>query len=327
MQQSISTMKNIITTIIFLAVCIATLQAQQQPHNTQFMYYKLGYNPGFAGSQDAACVTCIYRQQWLGLDGAPSMAIASFNMPLNNQRVGIGANLFRHTIGITTMYNADLAYAYRVRLGKGTLGIGIQGSIRSMENDFSKTTATQPKDLDGSIPGGVRSKFLFNFGTGLYYNTDKVYIGLSAPRLLENNTDFTDSDLIISREVQHIYLMGGVALPLTEDLSLRPQALLKYATNAPVGFDANVSLAIQNKYIVGLTYRLGGSQDDSAGESLDILLAGQLTDNIVLGISYDITLSDIKDYSNGSIEATVRYCFGKGAAAAGDKEYVNPRFF
>jgi hypothetical protein len=46
----------------------------------------------------------------------------------------------------------------------------------------------------------------------------------------------------------------------------------------------------------------------------------------MLGISYDITLSAIKDYSNGSIEASVRYCFGKGDAT-GEKEYVNPRFF
>lgn len=319
-------MKNIITTIIFFAVGLVALQAQQQPHNTQFMYYKLGYNPGFAGSQEAPCVTCIYRQQWLGLEGAPSIAVASFNMPLNNQRVGIGANLFRHTIGITTMYNADLAYSYRVRLGKGTLGVGVQGSLRSMEHDFAQTSATQPKEQDGSIPSGIRSKTLFNFGAGLYYNSDRVYLGLSAPRLLENNTDFTDADVVVSREVQHVYLMGGVTLPLNEELSLRPQALLKYAANAPVDFDANVSLAIQNKYIVGLTYRLGGNQDGGAGESLDLLVAAQLTNNLILGISYDITLSAIKDYSNGSIEASVRYCFGKGDAT-GEKEYVNPRFF
>jgi type IX secretion system PorP/SprF family membrane protein len=322
-QQS-PTMKNFITTIIFLAVCAATMQAQQQPQNTQFMYNKLGYNPGFAGSQESPCITCIYRQQWLGLKGAPSLAIASFNMPLNNQRVGIGANLSRHTIGITTMYNADLAYSYRLRLGKGMLGLGVQGSLRSMEHNFDETIATQPKVEDGSIPAGSRSKFLFNFGTGLYYNTDQFYLGLSAPRLLENNVDYGDADVIISREVQHLYLMGGVAIPLNENLALKPQALLKYATGAPLDFDANLSLVIQNKYVAGLTYRFGGNQVDGTGESLDLLLAAQLTENIMFGVSYDITLSDVKEYSNGSIEASVRYCIGK---AEGDKEYVNPRFF
>jgi len=318
-------MKNIITTIIFCTLGAAMLHAQQQPANTQFMYYKLGYNPGFAGSQESPCVTCIYRQQWLGLDGAPSMAIATFNMPLNNQRVGLGANLFRHTIGITTMYNLDLAYSYRVRLGKGMLGLGIQGSLRTLEQDFQKTTATQPKDQDQSIPGGTSSKLLFNFGTGLYYNTDKFYIGVSAPRLLENNIDHSDSDIIISREVQHLYLMGGVTLPLNENLALKPQGLLKYATGAPVDFDANLSLLVQNRYMVGLTYRLGGDKVDGNGESLDLMLGAQLTDNLMFALSYDMTLSDIKNHSNGSIEASVRYCIGRVSDQG--KEYDNPRFF
>lgn len=219
-------MKNLLTTIIFCTLGLSAVFAQQQPQNTQFMYYKLGYNPGFAGSQEAPCITCLYRQQWLGLEGAPSIAVATFNMPLNNQRVGIGANLFRHTIGITTMYNLDLAYAYRVRLGRGMLGIGLQGSLRSLQEDYQETIATQTKELDESIPAGSSSKFLFNFGTGLYYNTDKYYIGVSAPRLLANNIDYVDSDVTISREVQHVYLMGGVTLPLNENLSLKPQALL-----------------------------------------------------------------------------------------------------
>lgn len=317
-------MKNIITAFIFCLLGTAVLHAQQQPHNTQFMYYKLGYNPGFAGSQESPCITCIYRQQWLGLDGAPSMAIATFNMPLSNQQVGLGVNLFRHTIGITTMYNMDMAYSYRVRLGNGMLGLGVMGSLRSLEQDFQKTTATQPKEEDGSIPGGLRSKFLFNFGTGLYYSNDKFYLGLSAPRLLRNNTDFADSDIVISREVQHLYLMGGWTIPLSESLALKPQALLKYASNAPIDFDANVSLLIANKYGVGVTYRLGGNKENGNGESVDLLLAAQVSDHIMFGVSYDLTISDIKDYSNGSIEATVRYCIGKVEEG---KEYVNPRFF
>jgi type IX secretion system PorP/SprF family membrane protein len=316
-------MKNI-TTILFL-FGFALLHGQQQPHNTQFMYYKLGYNPAYAGSQETGCLTCIYRQQWLGLDGAPSMAVATFNMPLANQRVGVGANLYRHTIGITTVYNLDLAYSYRVRLGNGMLGLGIMGSIRSMQQDFGKTVATQDKDLDQSIPGDVSSKLLFNFGAGAYYASEKFYLGLSAPRFLENNIDFADDDVSISREVQHGYLMAGMLIPVNEDLTVQPQGLLKLAAKAPVDFDANVTLHVQKRYFAGLTYRFGGNELNSTGESLDLLVGGQVSSNLMLGISYDLTLSDIRDYSTGSIEASVRYCMGK--ASSEDKEFINPRFF
>lgn len=86
-----------------------------------------------------------------------------------------------------------------------------------------------------------------------------------------------------------------------------------------------MSLLVQNRYIAGLTYRLGGDKKDGTGESLDLLLGAQLTDNLMFSVSYDLTLSDIKTYSNGSIEAAVRYCIGK--ASEGDKEFENPRFF
>lgn len=317
-------MKNIISTILLLITVLAVASAQQQPANTQFMYYKLGYNPGYAGSQESPCLTCIYRQQWVGLDGAPSMQVATFNMPLANQRVGVGANLYRHTIGITTIFNLDGAYAYRVRLGNGMLGMGLQGSIRSMEHDFSKTVATQPKAEDPGIPGNLQDKLLFNFGAGLFYSSEKYYFGLSVPRLLQNNIDFTSSDIVISREIQHVYMMGGIVVPLGDQVKFNPQALIKYVSKAPVSFDANLSFFIQNRYYTGLTYRLGGSKGDNLGESLDLLVAVQLTNQVMFGVSYDFTLSEIKNYASGSIEASLHFCFGKSDS---EKEYINPRFF
>jgi hypothetical protein len=71
-----------------------------------------------------------------------------------------------------------------------------------------------------------------------------------------------------------------------------------------------------------MSYRLGGSQS-GAGESIDLLLGAQVTNNILFGVAYDITLSDLKDYNSGTIEAFARYCFGKSQS----EEYLNPRFF
>ncbi len=319
-------MKNIIYTIT-LTFCLLPFicEAQQQPLNTQYMYYKLGYNPAFAGSQATPCISCIIREQWLGLDGAPSTQAVTFNMPLMNQRVGIGANLIRHTIGITTMYNVDFAYAYRLRLGQGMLGIGVQGSLRSLTNDFNETVAIQSKPDDLTIPGNNENKFSFNFGTGLYYNSERFYIGMSAPRLLANSIDFNANDDVVSREVQHLYLMSGYTIFLGEDLQLRPQFLLKYVNNAPLNADLNVNLLIQDKFVTGLTYRTYGNKVEKRwGESLDVLFGVQLTDQLMFGFSYDFTLSDIREFTSGSIEASFHYCFGKMSP---NSEFDNPRFF
>lgn len=298
--------------------------AQQQPQNTQFMYYKLGYNPGFAGSQEMPCITGIFRQQWVGLEGAPNIQAITFNMPMMNQRVGVGANLYRHTVGITSMTNLDLAYAYRVRLGYGMLGIGVQGSIRSFSQDFNESFAIQDKTLDDKIPDNNVSKTLLNFGTGLYYNSDRFYIGISAPRLLKNDIDFGGSDATVSREVQHFYLMAGATIELNDKLKLQPQTLIKYVNNVPIDADINANLIINDLYIAGLTYRYGGDKLDGYGDSVDLLVAAQVAPRLMFGLSFDFTLSEVNEYTTGSIEGSLHYCIGSGGSA---NEFVNPRFF
>lgn len=317
-------MRKILFTFICALFAIASY-AQQEQQYTQFMYNKLAYNPGYAGSHETACITGIVRSQWLGLEGAPNTQIVSFDMPVRNQRVGIGANLTRNTIGISQKLTLDGAYAYRIRMSNGTLGLGVQASIRYFNNDFTDPdlVSTVPLSMDGSIPVGQRSKYVPNFGAGAYFNNDKFYFGISVPRFINNNIDFNEVGSILSREALHGYLMAGYRFDINESVAFKPQILMKYATNSPFDADINASFIFSNKYTAGLTYRIGGSTQTGTGESFDLMIGAQITDHVLFGLSYDITLSEIKDYSNGSIEGVVRYCIGSSEG----EDIVNPRFF
>lgn len=308
-----------ISSFIFLT---SFLFAQQEAQFTQFMYNKLGYNPGYAGSNIGTCFTGLIRQQWLGLEGAPGSQLFSFNMPLNENRVGIGANIWRNTIGVSETINIDLAYAYRLQMETGTLGIGVMGSGRYFQSDFSKTDPIQAGD--NTIPVGMQSKLLPNFGVGVYFSNDKMFLGASAPRLLENNIDLGDDQTIVSREVRHLYFMGGLVFPMSETTEFQPQVLVKYVQGAPIDADLNLNLIFNKKYSLGASYRFGGSDEIGIGESIDILLGAQLTEALMVGFAYDITLSEIQDHNNGTVEAMVRYCL---EGDSGGDEYLNPRFF
>jgi len=102
-------MKKIITTFI-LSFTFIWCYAQQEHQYTQFMFNKLGHNPGYAGSKDGACLTGIYRSQWMGLEGAPNSQLLSFNMPLLNKRIGVGVNLSRSLLDISVMTTQTLGY-------------------------------------------------------------------------------------------------------------------------------------------------------------------------------------------------------------------------
>ncbi|MEL6923386.1 MAG: type IX secretion system membrane protein PorP/SprF [Bacteroidota bacterium] len=310
---------------IFSVSLSANVLAQQEQQYTQFMYNKLAFNPGYAGSKGVPCFTAIYRNQWIGLVGAPETQVFSFNTLTSNKRVGLGLNFVRNTIGISERFTIDGAYAYKIRINKAVLGIGLQASLRYYGLDFSddRLVANTPLNVDGAIEAGAQNKYLPNFGMGAYLDTEYFYVGISAPRLLKNNLDFDDLGSILSAEVRHLFAMAGVRIPLGEKIQLAPQVLVKYLQEGPLDYDINLNLLLQNKVTLGTTYRHGGSSIDGRAESFDFLFGVQAVDRLFLGFSYDMTLSEIRDHSRGSVEALVQYCIIKNR----NKDFINPRYF
>jgi type IX secretion system PorP/SprF family membrane protein len=313
---------------IFLSLFIISwsAMAQQEQHFTQFMFNKLAYNPAFAGSSNAVSATVLHRSQWVGFDGAPNAQVISFNTPLLGGRVGAGGNIMRQSIGIDQRITMDAVYAYRIPVAKGNLGIGLQGSIRYRGINFSdpRLISTSPLSQDQAIEMGYQTKFLPNVGLGAYYNTERFYFGASIPRLIKNNLSFGENDLkAANREVVHAYFMGGIVFPISTNLKLQPQTLIKISPNAPIDGEANMSLIYLDKYTAGMTYRSGGSSKVGIGESIDFLLAIQANEKLMLGFSYDYSLSELKNYNGGSFEVALRYNFRK----AEGEQFINPRFF
>ncbi len=316
-------MKKILHLLIILLGGMSGM-AQQDHQFTQFMYNKPVLNPGYVGSNDAPCFTLTSRNQWLGLDGAPQTQMFSFNTPVFNKRVGLGLSINRQTIGIAEKYTAESQYSYRIRIGYGTLGLGLSASVRFLRINYSKATAVQSINLDEAIPEDLQSKYIPNFGAGFYYSSYRFYLGASIPRLIENSIDFSETGETVSKEVRHIYGMMGFLLDLGEKVQIQPQVLLKYVKGAPFDADANINFIFSDRVTTGLSYRLGGSKDTGIGESVSLVFGMQLTDTVLFGLSYDYSLSELANYSNGSIEGIFRYCIGGRTEG---EEYISPRFF
>ncbi len=299
-------------TIFFALLFSSYLMGQQQDHFTQFMHNRLGINPAFAGAENAPTFTALMRNQWIGFEGAPQTQMLSFHMPVLSEKVGLGGTVLRSSIGLTERYTAGLDYSYRIRLGNGFFRMGLKTSVRLIRMDFRKAEGTQPVDQDQAIPVGFQSKYVPNFGAGIYYQGKDFYFGVSVPRLLENNIDLSDSDLVISREIQHFYLNGGITFRLSDESAIQTHMLLKYVEGAPFDGDINISMVFAERFTAGLSYRLGGSEDVGFGEAFSGLIGVGITKNIELGISYDFTISELRQYSSGTIEAMLRYRIGSG---------------
>lgn len=311
--------------ILLCMVLIPVAQSQQQRLYTMFMYNKLGLNPAYAGYHEHGCVTAIYRNQWLGLQGAPETQVLSFHTPFGGERIGFGLNLSRETIGISSQITLDGIYAYKIPLGNGRLSLGAQASIRNMMVDYTDPSlrAVEELSLDPGVDLARDSRWVANFGAGVYYHTDRFYAGVSAPRMMNSDIDFEENNLFIAREERHWYAMTGVVFPLSSTTELMPQALVRYVDSAPLSVDVNASLIWRKDFLLGITARYSG-ETGGLVESLDVIASAKIARGLLLGVSYDLTLSDLRRYSNGSIEVVLRYCFGEPQRQS---TFVNPRYF
>ncbi len=318
-------MKKIALLFLIMAAAAASGLAQQEHQYTQFMFNKLPINPAYAGARGVPSVTAIYRNQWMGFDGAPKSFLASFNSPFLTPRVGVGVTLSHVQIGLNRDFSGSLAYSYDIVADeKVSLRAGLMGSIRSLSIDFSKAMADNP--VDNSLEPGRSSSIYANVGAGLYFTYDeRFYAGFSVPRIYSNSIGINENlplDFETAKESPHFYGMAGAIIELSDDINLMPALLTKYVKNAPFDVDVNLNLEIKEKVIAGLSYRAGGK---SAGESIDLLLFWQAHPQFGVGMAYDFSLSDIKDYTAGSIEllfqADLKQQAGKG------KKMSNPRFF
>jgi type IX secretion system PorP/SprF family membrane protein len=301
------------------------VNAQQEQQYTQFMHNKLMLNPAYAGARGVPFITGIYRNQWLGFEGAPKSALVSFNTPFLSKRVGAGVTLSHRSLGLERNTSLSLSYSYNLIAKDGfSLRAGLMGAARYFNLDFTKSKALLPNDPSLIYPSAIDPKskeFYANVGAGLYGSIeDKFYAGISVPNIISNNISLKDATSDNNaKEFQHVYFMSGISLPLGEDVFLLPAILVKYVKNAPLDADININLDVKKKITAGLSYRMGG---DGRGDSVDLLFFLQATPKFGLGLAYDFSLSQFKDHSSGSFELLTQVDLKQKK-----NNMSNPRFF
>lgn len=281
---------------VLAAGCLTTLTyAQQDPQFTQNMFNKLYVNPAYAGHNESICFSGLYRTQWVNFDGAPKTGVFSFEAPFAKNRWGVGLNLAFDEIGFDQNLQAKLGIARHFPLGNGKFSIGVNGEYNQNQIDGDFIPPTQLPDP--AIPTSSVSGGAFDLGAGLYYSAPVWYVGLSASHLLESEVELEE----FSREYKrHHYGMLGFNLDLSPSVTLKPMVFVKNVTDNTT-IDVNLNAHFNEKFWIGASWR---NEDAFAA-----LIGFTLAEKLRIGYSYDFTTSDVKDYSDGTHEFTLGYCF------------------
>ncbi|MGB0930207.1 MAG: PorP/SprF family type IX secretion system membrane protein [Chitinophagales bacterium] len=309
--------------LLFFALAEEKTVAQQDARYTQYMFNGLLLNPAYAGSSGNANISAFYRTQWVGLDGAPTSITLSGHGALgDDDQVGVGGFLEYDDIGLHNTLRFFGTYSYHLKIGGGKLGIGLQAGGAMFNADLSQAQTTGTSGTDDPVFQNDLSRFMPNFGIGLYYHSERFYLGASVPQLLTNRLKSGESSIsLVGQQYRHYFFTTGVVLELSENFKIIPSALVKMVPiNAPIQVDLNVNLMFANAFWVGSSIRMS---EEMNPESLDFLLGFKLKNGLRIGYSYDLTLSDLADFNSGSHEIGIGFDFGGG----GDRRIITPRYF
>ena len=303
-------MKKIILIFMFFTVVCS---AQQDSQYTQYMYNTIAINPAYAGSRGALSVFGLYRTQWVGLDGAPETSTFSINTPLNNSNLGLGVSLVNDKIGPTNENTLSADLSYTVPTSETyKLSFGIKATANLFNLDMNKLTPETQGDPQFQ---DVNNKITPNIGAGVYWHSDKAYLGLSVPNFIETSR-YDDNDTAIFKDKINYYFMAGYVFNLDhlEYIKFKPALLTKMVQGAPLQVDVSGNFMFNDKFVVGLAYRWSASLSAMAGF--------QVTDGLYIGYGYDHETTNLRKYNSGSHEIFLRFEFFNNY-----NKMISPRFF
>ena len=297
--------------LLFALMCTGMVSyAQQDAQFTQYMYNTININPAYAGSRGALSMFAMYRTQWVGLDGAPVTSTVSMNTPLNESNLGLGISFINDKIGPTTenSISADLSYTVPTS-NTWNLSIGIKATANLFDLDASKLNPVNA--ADPSLQN--YSTFSPNIGAGVYWHSEKAYIGLSIPNFIETNR-YDDNEVAIFKERISYYLIGGLVLDLNDTVKFKPAILTKIIQGAPLQIDVSANFMFFDKFMLGASYRWSAA--------LSAMVGFQVSDGLYVGYGYDRETTNLNNYNSGSHEIFLRYELFKN-----NNKITTPRFF
>ncbi|WP_395057294.1 type IX secretion system membrane protein PorP/SprF [Flavobacterium sp.] len=303
--------KKIFLTLVFILL-ESFAYSQQDSQFTQYMYNTINVNPAYAGSRRVLSVFGIHRNQWIGLDGSPVTNAFSLHSPIDNTNLALGLSFINDKIGPSNENLISIATSYALKISDNyKLSFGVNGTINQFNIDYNKLKTYDTSDALLLLQ--ENNKFSPNIGAGLYFHSEKNYIGISVPNLLETK-HYDDIKKAVSNERIHFYFITGHVFDLSSNIKLKPALLSKIVKGAPLQVDLSANFLFNEKLTLGSAYKFSNA--------LSVMVGFQMSNSWFLGYAYDLERTKLANYNSGTHEMFLRYELFKDYT-----KFKSPRFF
>lgn len=293
---------------------LAALQAiaQQDAQFSQYMFNKSLINPAATGA-DGLNATLLYRNQWLNQPGAPKSFGIVVDAPVASNRVGLGLIVLSTSQGPLTFTRINTNYSFKINVGDaGGLYLGLQAGLVQYGIDRSALKTTTDASLDPAFAGNNLKRMIPDFGFGIMYKSEKFYVGINVPHLLQSRIKFINEVVdtsgmkmaertIFTQIFRHYYATAGVNINVNDDIQVQPSIMTRYVLNAPFAADINCNVTYKKMVWAGLGYRISNLGGVVAMVGLNV------SNTLRVGYAFDMTTGGVSSYTGTSHEIMLSY--------------------
>ena len=312
-------MKRVVLLILIQISIHVTLFAQLDGQVSQYMLNPSGFNPAAIGMAGMLDITGQHRLQWIGMPNGGSTTWFTLHTPLKlgGDKHRIGLRFGNDRVGQFTNQGVHFQYAYRLKIGKGNLQLGLQPGFMSV--GFSGDSVRMPDNpsseyhegaSDPALPNTALQGFGLDLSAGAWYTLGNAYAGISYSHL--NSPVITWSDVHDFSPASTLYITGGFERSLQDSRYVIKPSLLVQTDFVTWMGELSLLGYYDQQYWGGLSYRIG---------SAVVVMAGlTIANGLALGYSFDIPASEMIRAGWGSHEITVSYQLNINTGGGGHRK-------
>ena len=289
--------KYLLLFIIFFLTKI--VRAQEQPTYTQYMFNQQTFNPAYTGTWETLGFTLINRSQWIKFPKYPQTNDLSIQSPIFNLNSAVGLNVSNNRIGLENRTGIFGDYSYKIKLNDNGLNLrmGLKAGISIYNNNLTDYRIVDTNDP--AYNNNIGNDITPNFGVGLFLWNQKSFVGLSVPKILNQELSVNNSDIQLTPSSTILYLTAGHVYDLSSDWKLKPCVFVQMDWNSPFQYDVSANFLYKEFLWLGAMYRLG----DAIGAIVQI----NVKNDFRIGYAYDLTISNMSSHQEGVHEILLTF--------------------
>lgn len=286
--------------IVFTALlpCAYHAQAQQDLVYSHYFLNPFLYNPSFVAPNGYTELYLNYRNQWAGIEGAPTTGTVSIHLPLN-YKAGIAFTGYQDKAGVLKTSTGLLTFAYQVYLGNKItddhkIAFGLSAGMTSV--------SINSDDAYNDPVIGTTSSFEGQFG--MHYQLKNFKLAFAIPRLFRTYVaSQEDLNKVGIEQIRTTISSVSYKIPFSSRLTFEPMVTYRTYENTASQVEGLGVFHIDNIAWVGGSYR----QEYGA----TAFLGFNIKDKLKLGYAYEFAAKQANALGDGTHELQLVVRFGK----------------